>query len=324
MSLRVLYTGRFRRGTPAADIEKMVHYNHPEVEFIQYTPKEKGDVILGIHNSIPQDKSSKRKVMFIGSIPTLRKRDNRNAISKLDHTLFISDFCQKVFLSMFDFKSYSTFLPVGGMPADYDLEPTVGKRIIDGPIKFVAVAKWYKRPYKRKDQIIELYRDYLRKEYSDSELHIIGSLGDKVEDGVHFHKKSFGNNNLVDFIKSCHVHIIPTPFDEGPHTIPESLHYRVPFVCSNNCCGKEYIDKLGQCGIVVETEKTINNWKDYKSLKPLDYRSKFVRNKIPFEEYSKAVKTIVNNFEKYTSWSWNEKLNYKLQSDILYNILKGK
>jgi len=323
MGLRVLYTGRFRKGTPIPDIVKMVHYNHPEVEFVPYTPTEGGDVILGIHRSIPEDKSSTRKVMFIGSIPTLRKSNNRDDIGSLDHTIFISDFCKKVFVSAWKFKNYSTFLPVGGMPADDNLEPILNKRIISGPIKFVAVAKWYKRPYKRKDQIIELYQNYLRKEYPDSTLHMVGSLGDKVKDGVHYHKKSFSKYELVEFIKGCHVHIIPTPFDEGPHTVPESLHYRVPFVCSNNCCGSEYIDRLGNCGIAVETEKTIDCWNNYKLFKPLDYRSKFVRNEIPYDKYFNAVKKIVDNFEEYTSWTWNEKLNYRDQSDKLYNILKG-
>lgn len=321
MALKVLHTGRNRRGTPSPDIKKMVWYSHPEVEFAPYGPSEKGDVILGIHSTV-DDKRDIRKVMYFGSIPTFRK--NRKFISSLDHVIFISKFCRDVFMSKWDFNSNSVLLPIGPMPADEVLEPIIKTRSIEGPIQFLAVAKWYKRPYKRKQQIIELYHEYLKKEYPGSILHIVGETKDFVRDGVHHYRKSFGDDKLVNIVKNSHIHIIPTPFDEGPHSITESLHYRVPFVCSNNCSGKEYIDKLEKCGIEVETEETITTWQRYKELKPLDYSSKFVKNIIPYEKYFGAIKEIIDNFEEYTSWEWNSELNYKDQSDKLYNILKGQ
>tara|TARA_Y100000310_G_C20638670_1_gene792628 strand:- start:1379 stop:1558 length:180 start_codon:yes stop_codon:yes gene_type:complete len=58
-------------------------------------------------------------------------------------------------------------------------------------------------------------------------------------------------------------------------------------------------------------------------MKPMDYESQYVKQDIPYKEYVNAIKEIINNFRKYTSWQWNEKLNYKKQSDKLYRILKG-
>ena len=55
----------------------------------------------------------------------------------------------------------------------------------------------------------------------------------------------------------------------------------------------------------------------------MDYESQYVKQDIPYKEYVNAIKEIINNFRKYTSWQWNEKLNYKKQSDKLYRILKG-
>jgi len=321
--MRVLYTGRFRNGTPTPDIAKMVYYNHPEVEFIPYTPEEKGDVILGINKTMAQDKRNIRKVIYLGSVPSFVKSPEREKVESVDHAIFISEYCKNIFWDRWKFNKYSVFLPFGPLPSDINLTPLDGPRSIDGPIQFVSVAKWYKRSYKRKNQIIKFYKEYLRKEYSSSVLHIIGEMNNYVEDGVHYYRKTFNNTETIDIFKKCHVHLIPTPFDTGPKTIPESMHYRVPFVCSNNCAGIEYINKVGKCGIEVETDPMISKWREYKKVAPLKCQSKFVKKTIPYDKYVKAVKNIINNFEEYTSWEWNEKLNYKNQSDMLYNILKG-
>ena len=321
--MKVLYTGKMRKGTPVPDIVKMIRYNHPEVEFVPYSNQEDGDVILCINRTMSNDNRDIRKVAYLGSIPSFKKTRDREETGSIYHAFFISEYCKNIFLSRWEFKNYSVFLPFGPLPADDDLTPLDGSRSIDGPIQFVSVAKWYKRPYKRKKQIIKLYHEYLKKEYPDSILHIIGEIRDAVEEGVHYHKKSFWNKEIIDIFKKCHVHIIPTSFDTGPKTIPESMHYRIPFVCSNNCAGIEYINKVGKCGIEINTDSLIGSWKEYKSFRPLDCKSQFVRKNIPYEKYFEAVKKIVNNFEEYTSWHWNEKLNYKDQSDRLYNMLKG-
>jgi hypothetical protein len=323
MSLKVLYVGKLRGGTPVLDLIKMVHYNHPEVEFIPYGPKENGDVILGVNRTMAEDKRNIRKVMYLGSVPSFRKSPEREKIDVVDHTFFISEYCKNIFIDRWDFEKYSVFLPFGPLPADFNLEPLNDRISIEGPIQFVSVAKWYKRPYKRLKQILKLYHNYLKKEYPDSILNIIGGLKEEVVDGVHYHRKAFGNKEITDIFKKSHIHLIPTPFDTGPKTIPESMHYRVPFVCSNNCAGIEYIDKVGKCGIEVETDPLISSWKEYRAADPLNRRSIFVRNKIPYDKYLSAVKEIVNNFEEYTSWEWNEKLNYKKQSNQLYKILRG-
>jgi len=323
MSLKVLYTGRDKKGTPIPDLIKMAHYNHPEVEFAPYKKGETGDVLLCINRTMKEDKSGIRKVMYLGSVPSFLKSKGVGNNSGVDHTFFISNYCEKIFIGMCEFENYSTFLPVGPMPADSNVNPILEKRVINGPIQFVSIAKWYKRPYKRLKHIVKLYRKHLRKEYPDSILHIIGFKKDKDEDGIYYHKKSFSRDGAVDIFKKCHIQLIPTAFDTGPKTIPESLHYRVPFVCSSNCAGSEYIDLLGHCGLEVYTDEHIDSYKKYKRLKPLYGRSKFVTKILPYDLYVNAVKEIVDNFEDYTSWEWNDRLNYKKQSDELYNMLKG-
>lgn len=321
--MKVLYTGQLRNGTPVPDLIKMVGYNHPKVKFIPYTKKTKGDVILGINRIIKDDRDIPQ-VLYMGSVPSFRKSRYKDQLELVDHAFFISDYCRKIFLSKWEFDSHSVFLPFGSLPYDDNMEPLEGKRSIDGPIQFVSVAKWYKRPYKRLNHILRLYHDHLKKEYPDSILNIIGSPRDMKKEGVHYYKKSFHNDNVVDLFKKCHVHIIPTPFDTGPKTIPESLHYKVPFVCSNNCTGIEYINLLGSCGIEVKTDDQIDSMNKYKICDPLNGKSEFTKKQIPYKDYVKAIKEIIDNFEEYTSWEWNNKLNYRDQSDNLYNMLKGK
>lgn len=323
MSLKILYTGKFRNGTPVPDIAKMVHYNHPEVEFIPYTPEEKGDVILCVNRTMAEDERSIRKVMYLGSVPTFKKSKLNRQFSSIDHVIFISDYCSNLFLGGWDFEKYSTVLTFGSLPMDECMIPIKEPRTIDGPIQFVAVAKWYKRRYKRLKQIKKLFNGYLKGKYPDSILHIIGDEEEKKDGDIYSYKKTFHDQKMIDIFKNSHIQLMPTPFDTGPKTIAESLHYRVPFVCSNNCAGAEYINKLGKCGIVVDTDPHIGVWKQYLEYGPLDIWSDYNKNEIPYRKYTEAVEKIVNNFEEYTSWRWNEKLNYKKQSDNLYNILKG-
>jgi len=129
--------------------------------------------------------------------------------------------------------------------------------------------------------------------------------------------------NIVNAFKKSHIQLILTPFDTGPKTLTESLHYRVPFICSNNCSGNEYINLIGKCGIVVNTDPLITTMKDYSRYKPLE-SPKWYNKKIDYSIIMKAVDNIVDNYETYTSWKWNKKLNYQDQSNKIYNILKGK
>jgi hypothetical protein len=301
----------------------MVHYSHPEVQFIPYSEKIKGDVLLGINSTHGQIKSKIRRIVHVGSVPTFMKSKRRVNIDKVDHIFFNSEFCKKIINSSIDFKSVSSFLVFGCLPADTNMEPLNGPRSIDGPIQFLALAKWFKRPYKRLKQIETLFNKYLKKEYPDSVLNVVGTRSDSRKGDICYYKKSSHNEKNVEIVKNSHIQLIPTPFDTGPKTIPESLHYRIPFVCSNNCAGKEYIKKLGKCGIEVQTDPQLYVIKQYLKYRPLDSGSEYNRKKIPYEEYLKAVRKIANNFEEYTSWEWNDKLNYKKQSDNLYKILKG-
>ena len=323
--MRVLYCGPMKNGTPLPDLVKMVHYSHPEVEFAPYEHKKKGDVILGINMTGGVVNRDMRRVVHIGSIPTFMKSKSQLDLKHVDHIFFNSKFCEKIVNSSIGFKRSSSFLVFGGLPADTNMEPQNRPRSIDGPIQFLALAKWFKRPYKRLKQIERLFNKYLKREYPDSILNIVGTKSDSRKGDICYYRKSSHNKRNVEIVKNSHIQLIPTPFDTGPKTIPESLHYRIPFVCSNNCAGIEYIKILGKCGIEVETDPLINSYKKYKEYEPLSMSSKnrFYKNRIPHEKYTEAIVDIVDNYKEYTSWEWNIKLNYKKQSDNLYSILKG-
>lgn len=320
--MKVLYTGRKKNGTPIPDIIKMIHYNHPDVEFKPYNEDARGDVILSVNLPV-KDPKERRQILYLGSVPSFRKSKFKNNLDFIDGSWFISDFCKRLLTSRWDFGKSEIILPFGPMPCDENLEPLEYSRKIKGPIQFVCVAKWYKRPYKRLKQILRLYHDFLRREYPDSILNIIGSPKESFKDGVFYYKKSFHNARNIEILKNSHINLIPTPFDTGPKTIPESMHYRVPFISSNNCASREYINIIGKCGIEIDTDPSIENLADYKKYDPLNYQSEYTKKKIPYKEYLEATKEIINNFEAYTSWDWNEKLNYKSQSDKIYEMLNG-
>ena len=322
--LKVLIYGKTRNGGSVSNLIRMVNYNHPEVEFCIYQEGMRGDVLLGVDRTMSEVKMKIRKVNCMASVPSFLKYKHNRKIGSLNHTFFISEYCRNLFSERGEYKDSSILLPVGPLPADPNFDPIVKTRSIEGPINFLAMAKWYKRPYKRLERIKHLYRKYLRKEYPDSILNVIGTKQTDVEDGIHYYRKSFHNEDMADLVKKCHIHIIPTAFDTGPKTLTESLHYRIPFVCSKNCSGSEYMEFLGKCGIEVHTDTYIDSMEKYRKNKPLNPGSEMVKSRIPYDEYTDAIKEIVNNFEEYTSWKWNDKLNYKKQSDNLYNILKGE
>jgi hypothetical protein len=326
MHLKVLCLSSFKKGTALTNLINMTHYNHPEVEFISYEHGQKGHVWLGNNTTLFEGESKIRKVVFVCSVPTIRKRNRMDGWENMDHVVYLSDFCKNIIESDHKSNSNSKLLFFGGLPVDNDLNPIDKPRHIDGPIQFIAIAKWYKRRYKRLKQIIKLYNSYLKKEYPGSILNIIGAEDYRKDGNIHYYKKSFHNKKLIDIFKKSHIQLTPTPFDTGPKTIAESLHYRVPFICSNNCAGIEYIKVLGKCGIEVDTDPYISSLSDYNKYQPLSMvsKNKFHARPIPYEDYFEAVKQIINNFEEYTSWQWNDKFNYTKQSDSLYNILKGK
>ena len=324
MSLKVIHFSPLKQGTALPSLLKMVSFSHPEVEFIPYEGKNtKGDVLICANTTGCNYHGRLRKVCFIGSIPTILKSGNMSEWKDIDQVLYISSFVKKIIESKYGVINNSINLLFGGLPADFDLDPHNINRKIEGPIQFVSVAKWYKRPYKRLNQIVKLYNEYLKKEYPYSILNIIGVKTTHKEGNIHYYRKSFHNSEVVEVFKNSHIQLAPTPFDTGPKTLSESLHYRIPFVCSNNCSGSEYIDLLGKCGIEIMTDPTIDSIKKYKALDPLNHLSKFNEKQIPYDSYFESIKEIVDNFEEYTSWKWNDNFNYKKQSDELYNALKG-
>lgn len=320
--------GSNKRGTPLPDLIKMANYSHSEIEFIPYSATKSADVLLGINGISGDYKRFKRKVIHIGSVPSIHKnmkrvhKRNPSFLKNMDCVFFNSAYCRNIVGTRYKIKNKEVFLTFGGLPSDENMEPRNKSRRVGDEIHFVSVAKWYKRPYKRLKQTRRIFHKYLKKEYPNSFLHFIGCRHDKLEKDVYYHAKAFTSRRVVDILEKCHIQIMPTPFDTGPKTIPESLHYRIPFVCSDNCSGSEYISLLGKCGTSIKTDPDIKTWNDYREHSPLK-NVKFYDKDINYEEYFEEIRNIINNYEEYTSWEWNEELNYKAQSDKLYGILKG-
>jgi len=165
MDLKVLWIGRDRNGCPLRDLFKMINYSHPKVNLVEYTGTELGDVILGT-NCIDNFPKNIRKIMYMGSLPCFRKgQSNKKGVKydKVDHMFFISEYFRRIILSKWDIKDSSVFLPFGSMPCDPNMEPIIETRKITGPLQFVAMAKWYKRKYKRLNKVVEFFNNFILK-----------------------------------------------------------------------------------------------------------------------------------------------------------------
>jgi len=307
------------------DIYKMIRDFYPEIEFVPYQTTRKGDVFLGNH-TIPDDApKDMRRVVSFGSMPHyLRNYYGNDTMGKLDHVAFVSDFVRKIILSEQELKSHSVILWTGSLPCDNKMKPFLRRKPLSEPIHFVACAKFWRRKYKRKKQIVSLYEGYLKKLYPNSYLHILGSKRNKKHpSGIIEYFHSFEDPRYCRVMKRSHLQIVMTPFDTGPHVIGEALHYRVPFVVSNNCAGPETIELLGDCGKVVESDRHIDNAEMFRLLRPLKNPS-FYDGKQNYELWVETIREILDNYEKFTSWQWNSDLNYESQAKKWYGVLTGE
>ena len=185
----------------------------------------------------------------------------------------------------------------------------------------MSIAKWWKRHFKRQKQTLKLFNKHILPKYPNSLLHLVGNAKDAPRQGnVIYYKRSFHNQAYVDVFKKSHINLVLGPFDVQPKTITESLYYRVPFVCSNNCVGQELIDQLGPCGKMVETDPYIRSFEDCRQYRPLTH-SRFYGRHLDNLSIMRAIDDIVDNFGTYTSWKWTDQLSPETEAKKLANIL---
>lgn len=308
-----------RRGTPLYALQKILKPRG--VSIVEYDRSQPGEVFVTCSNTIPKNPkyfpNNIRLVAYFGSERRHQGMSgpSRNIWDRIDYGVFISNFYKD--LVRYSISESSVINWIGGCPADSDaLSPILHSRKIEGAINFIACAKWWKRPFKRLRQTIKLFNSYILKEYPQSQLHVLGCKisEDKHEGKIHYYSKSHGDPRYVDVWKKSHVHISLTPFDSGPMTLNEALHYKVPFVCTNNSAASDYTTQLGKCGEVVQIDPDIKSLKDFKKYKPF-INQKHYDKEIDYGLVMSAVRKIIDSFEEYTAWEWTDTFNYETQTD---------
>lgn len=319
-----------RGGAPWTILSVLSHYEDVQLENYNSASQKTG-VFLG-YNFFPDNVKSNRKIrkfLFVGG-----GKMNANGVPRpvkwnaLDHVFFISEFYRRIAKSVSKIKRSSVMHVLGGAPADplIAVPLTAGKRLEQGDIiHFVIIAKWWKRKFKRLSQTVYFFNNFIQKEYPNSILHVLGMNieKDKKEGNVKYYRKTFHKDVVIDIYRKSHIHLMLSPFDTGPMTLNESMHYRVPFVCSNNCCGSELLDKInGVCGEVVRIDKPILSAAHCKKYKPMTNK-KVYGKKLPYEQIMESVKRIVDNYDEYTGWNWTKQFNYKNHCKIWMDNLFG-
>jgi len=317
--MKVGLIGRMRRGTPSWDLQKLL--NPHGVEFIEFEEGKSYDAVLAIDAFKKSKVSGYRSVLYCGSILHVNKSDHKNRFAK---ALVLSDYFLNLLREDLDASKTEVVHMVGGLPCDLDMNPILSPRTISDSIQVVAIAKWWKRPFKRLDQTVKFFNEYFLKAYPGSTLHILGVFIPEVksEGNVVYHPKGHQDISYIDIFKNAHLQLVLTPFDTGPKTLCESLHYRVPFLSSRNCAGPEFIQMLGKCGSSIDIDPYLDSREKYGKLKPMN-DPKYYTKELDYEKILCAAKEIVDNFEEYTSWEWSETLNYERQAQKWIDALSG-
>ncbi len=290
---------------------------------------EKRGVYLGHNFMNPKQVSRKmRRVVFVGGarpadhgIP--RKWDWKSA----DHVVFISKFFRQIAKTQYELGKSSVIHLVGGTPSDDDLTPIAPftkSFSANDEIHFMICAKWAKRYFKRYRQHIVLFQKHIQPCYPNSILHILGKKMDQEKsegDNIISYRKDFHSSISHEVYKKADIQIILTPFDTGPMTVNESMHYRVPFICGNNSAAEEFISKVeGKCGAVVLIDQQIRTARHCRKIKPM-VSKKYYGKKLDNGLIMKTVHAVVQNYSEYTSWKWTDKFSYKAQADKWMKVL---
>lgn len=312
-----------RKGSALLIAVKMLQHFH-RVEPVVYFGIKHG-VFLG-YNRIPPDLSPNTRCnILMGGGPM--KHDGLIVglnWKRIRWVVFNSIFLQRIATSQFKNIGQNKILHIlGGVCSDknlFDYEETA--RTIDGNIRFVICAKWWKRPFKRKEQYIKLFNDYILSEFPEAEMYVLGNHENKVDGKVHFIYRDFTTDLYPSIYRRSHIHLMLSPFDTGPLTLTEALHYRIPFVCSNNCCGFELIERVdGKCGEIVKMDPSIKSNRDCEKYKPFSSCKFF--NHFDYKLAMKGIRKVVSNYTEYTNWKWTNTFNYKNQADEWMELLYG-
>lgn len=318
-----------KRGGPLWIITHLLSHFYNDIKCIEYSGQKSG-IFLG-YNTIPREVISKkgiRKILLVGGCKMKENGIPRKERWKdIDVVVFNSHFSKRVTTSSYRVGKHSVIYILGGAPSDPRIHTPLSKasnKFNKDEIHFMTIAKWWKRPFKRLKQTEKLFSNYILKKYPKAKLHVGGVLSDNCnKKNIYYYKKTFHRDTVPNLYKKCDIQLMFSTFDTGPMTLTESMHYRVPFVCSNNCCGKELISRVdGDCGISIDTDPEIKTYKDCKKIRPMTNK-KFYSKDIDYGNIMRGIKTLVNNYNHYISWEWTNSFSYEAQAKKWRNILLG-
>lgn len=322
-----------KRGGPLWIILSIIKHYHKNVVFQDYEPSTRQNGVFLGYNKMPRivmQNDDARKVLFVGGGRRIHNGIPRPIPHQKIHKIVCnSEFYSRIIKSIYPEIELSVIHVLGGAPADTFLSvPNEHRKELDiskDTINFIANAKWSKRKFKRLKQIKLFFTEYIRKKYPNSMLHVIG-YGCSQKDGknhIIYYRRDFHSSLVSDVYKLSHIQLMFSPFDTGPMTLTESMHYKVPFICSNNCCGSELIDLVtGKCGEVVHTDPSITSAEHCIQYKPFS-RIRFYGKPLPYDLLMESVNSILHNYNQYTSWLWTDTFNYQAQSQKWMNTLFG-
>lgn len=289
------------------------------VKFIPYTKQTPGTIFLGSNNA-PGIRHERQLIRIGGLGKPLPNFD------LVYHMVFNSTWINDIFNTRVKNDIPSSIIHhVGGLPGDSDLTPVTTPRKIEGPICFLAAGKWWKRKYKRLSQIVSFFNKYVLKKYPGSYLHVVAVKQPRREGNVIYHQKSFSDTKLIEVFRNSHIHISLSRNDGGPTTVSESMHYRVPFICTTNCGYKDLLEHVdGKCGRVIEIDPLLKTYRQYIRSNPKSRPAKAAKGKLTFNPaiVMEAIDDIVSNYEEYTSWRWKDGHSYDDVADKWMSILK--
>jgi len=151
-------------------------------------------------------------------------------------------------------------------------------------------------------------------------------LGNGKEDrkgNVVYYKENFEGNMVMDVTKKSHMLIMLSAFDTGPMLLNEALHYRVPFVASNNCCAIEFAQHInGKYCETVNIDPPLSSASDCKKYKPMT-GSGYINGNIDYKLVMQSIDNIIRNYSQYTSWKWKHEDPYYEQFNKWKNIIES-
>lgn len=319
--MKIGTNSRIRAGTASGDIQKILAtrdiYLCPDLH-------NKRDALLYFELFKPFEVCNRPKYLYHGAPLPTKYMYKPRGWHHIKEVVFNSHFSKEIGITAYPEMSKNRVIyTIGGLPCDDDFTPIFTPRKLKEPIQFITIAKYYKRGFKRLRSVTKLFKEYILKEYPNSVLHIIGSKHKRKKGKIIYHGKSFYDIKNINILKRSHIFLTLSPFDTGPKTILESMHYRVPFVCANNCMGQDLIDMIGKCGRSTPVDPAIKNIKDWKYYDPIRSKKFYLKREIDYNIVMRDIREIINNYEEYTSWQWNDKLNYESEIDKWVDLFKN-